>query len=392
MCQPLVSTTKNRERDRRVIKSVPHFFPRSPTTQGLPEKRLPEYLLQRFCRIFQKGLFVSGIVEIAKITGVSPATVSRALRGLHHVNEKTRTKIVEAALELNYPLRPDLLPASARTRTNVVAVIAPYISRWYFAQAINGIEQTLRESGIDMMLYNFSQVESRQRVFQEKQLRGKVDAIIVISLPPKDEEIESIFGLGIPLTLLGFDYEGCNSVMVDDILGGKIATQHLIDYGHKNIAVLSGERDSALSFNVSDHRTKGFLQAITEANLEWNPENEIRGDYNILTAEIATEAFLGRKGRKLPTAIFCHSDEMALGAMKAIRRKGLRIPEDISVIGFDDNEIAQYVGLTTVSQPPQFLGQMAASATIATIAAPEAKMKHLFVSTSLIVRETTTRI
>ena len=392
MCQPLVSTTKNRERDRRVIKSVPHFFPRSPTTQGLPEKRLPEYLLQRFCRIFQKGLPVSGIVEIAKMTGVSPATVSRALRGLHHVNEKTRTKIVEAALELNYPLRPDLLPASARTRTNVVVVIAPYISRWYFAQAINGIEQTLRESGIDMMLYNFSQVESRQRVFQEKQLRGKVDAIIVISLPPKDEEIESIFGLGIPLTLLGFDYEGCNSVMVDDILGGKIATQHLIDYGHKNIAVLSGERDSALSFNVSDHRTKGFLQAITEANLEWNPENEIRGDYNILTAEIATEAFLGRKGRKLPTAIFCHSDEMALGAMKAIRRKGLRIPEDISVIGFDDNEIAQYVGLTTVSQPPQFLGQMAASATIATIAAPEAKMKHLFVSTSLIVRETTTRI
>jgi DNA-binding LacI/PurR family transcriptional regulator len=335
---------------------------------------------------------VSGIVEIAKMTGVSPATVSRALRGLHHVNEKTRTKIVQAALELNYPLRPDLLPASARTRTNVVAVIAPYISRWYFAQAINGIEQTLRESGIDMMLYNFSQVESRQRVFQEKQLRGKVDAIIVISLPPKDEEIESIFELGIPLTLLGFDYEECNSVMVDDILGGKIATQHLIDYGHKNIAMLSGERDSALSFNVSDHRTKGFLQAISEAGLEWNPENEIRGDYNILTAEIATEAFLGRKGRKLPTAIFCHSDEMALGAMKAIRRKGLRIPEDISVIGFDDHEIAQYVGLTTVSQPPQFLGQMAASATIATIASPEAKMKHLFVATSLIVRETTARI
>jgi DNA-binding LacI/PurR family transcriptional regulator len=83
---------------------------------------------------------------------------------------------------------------------------------------------------------------------------------------------------------------------------------------------------------------------------------------------------------------------MALGAMKAIRRKGLRIPEDISVIGFDDNEIAQYVGLTTVSQPPQFLGQMAASATIATIASPEAKMKHLFVATSLIVRETTARI
>jgi DNA-binding LacI/PurR family transcriptional regulator len=333
---------------------------------------------------------VAGVVEIAELAGVSAATVSRALRGLHHVNDETRKKIVDAAIELKYPVRPDLLPRDAISRTNAVGVIAPYISRWYFTQSINGIEQSLREAGFDLMLYNFSQVEARQRIFQERLLRGKVDALIIISMPPKDDEFESLLELGIPLILLGFDHEGCSSVKVDDVLGGRIATQHLLDFGHKEIGILSGERDTALNFNVSDDRTTGFLGALHAAGLDWNPEFEVRGDYNIQTSEVAMETFLRKK--KLPTAIFCHSDEMAFGAMRAIRKKGLRIPEDISIIGFDDHEIAQYVGLTTVSQPPQFLGQMAAAATIATITQPETKIKHLSVSTSLVVRETTARI
>ena len=333
---------------------------------------------------------MAGVVEIAELAGVSPATVSRALRGLHHVNDETRKKIVDAAIELKHPVRPDLLPRDAATRTNAVGVIAPYISRWYFTQSINGIEQSLREAGFDLMLYNFSQVDARQRIFQERLLRGKVDALIVVSMPPLDDEFESLLELGIPLTLLGFDHEGCNSVKVDDVLGGKIATQHLIDYGHKEIGILSGERDTALNFHVSNDRSRGFLDVMETAGLEWNPEFEIRGDYNIQTSEIAMESFLRRK--KLPSAIFCHSDEMAFGAMKAIRKKGMRIPEDISIIGFDDHEMSQYVGLTTVSQPPQFLGQMAAAATIASITNPENQMKHLSVSTSLVLRETTARI
>lgn len=333
---------------------------------------------------------MAGVVEIAELAGVSPATVSRALRGLHHVNDGTRQRIVDAAIQLKHPVRPDLLPRDSVKRTNAVGVIAPYISRWYFTQSINGIEQSLREAGFDLLLYNFSQVDARQRIFQEKLLRGKVDALIIVSMPPNDEEFKSLLGLGIPLTLLGFDHEGCNSVKVDDVLGGKIATEHLVDYGHKEIGILSGERDTALAFNVSNDRTTGFFKVLQDANLEFNPDFEVRGDYNVQTSEIAMEAFLKRK--KLPTAIFCHSDEMAFGAMKAIRARGMRIPEDISIIGFDDHELAQYVGLTTVSQPPQFLGQIAAAATISTITKPDTEIKHLSVTTSLVLRQTTSRI
>ena len=333
---------------------------------------------------------MSGIVEIAERAGVSPATVSRALRGMHHVNERTRTKIVAAAMELNYPLRPDLIPRDLTKKTNCVGVIAPYISRWFFSQAINGIEQSLREVGMDLLLFNFSQVDSRQRIFQQRQLRGKVDAIIVVSMPPTDEEFLSLLSLGIPITTIGFSHEGCTSIAIDDVLGGRVATKHLTDLGHREIAVLSGARETAYNFDVSGNRNKGYLEALNEVGVEWNPELEISGDFNIYTSEIAMESFLRRK--KLPTAIFCHSDEMAFGALKAIRNKGMRVPEDISVIGFDDHDIAQYIGLTTVSQAPQFEGQVAAAAAIAEVGNPALERRKIVVPLSLMVRETTAAI
>ena len=342
------------------------------------------------CRASRKGPAVSGVVEIAEKAGVSAATVSRALRGLHHVNERTRAKIVAAAMELNYPLRPDLIPHDLVKRTNRIGVIAPYISRWYFAEAINGIEQSLREAGMDLLLYNFSEVDARARIFQHKQLRGKVDALIVISMPPTDEEFKSLLSLGIPITTIGFIHEGCTSVAIDDVEGGRVATKHLTDLGHREIAVLSGQRETAYNFDVSDNRTKGYIEALNNVGVEWNPDYEVRGDFNIYTAEIAMEAFLRRKN--LPTAIFCHSDEMAFGALKAIRKKGLRVPEDLSVIGFDDHLIAQYVGLTTVAQPPQFEGQVAAAAAISEVTHRTSEHKNILVPLSLVVRETTAKI
>jgi DNA-binding LacI/PurR family transcriptional regulator len=309
---------------------------------------------------------------------------------MHHVNERTRTKIVAAAMELNYPLRPDLIPPGLVKKTNRIGVIAPYISRWFFSQAINGIEQSLREVGMDLLLYNFSQVDARQRIFQQKQLRGKVDAIIVVSMPPTDEEFTSLLSLGIPITTIGFSHEGCTSIAIDDVLGGKVATQHLTDLGHREIAVLSGQRETAYNFDVSGNRNKGYVEALNEVGVGWNPELEISGDFNIYTSEIAMEAFLRRK--KLPTAIFCHSDEMAFGALKAIRNKGMRVPEDISVIGFDDHDIAQYIGLTTVAQPPQFEGQVAAAAAIAEITNPTLERRKIVVPLSLMVRQTTAAI
>ncbi|MEY3752470.1 MAG: hypothetical protein RIR75_317, partial [Actinomycetota bacterium] len=121
---------------------------------------------------------MAGIKEVAEEAGVSTATVSRALRGLHHVNDSTRAKIIAAAEKLSYPLTPSKAN-TASGRTNSVGVVAPYISRWYFSQVISGAEQALREAGLDLLLYNFSQMKGRERLFQHQLLKGRVDALIV---------------------------------------------------------------------------------------------------------------------------------------------------------------------------------------------------------------------
>ena len=328
---------------------------------------------------------MSGIVEIAKRAGVSPATVSRALRGMHHVDERTRKKIIAVAQELEYPIRPDLLPADSITQTNTIGVIAPYISRWYFSQALAGVEQALREAGMDLLLYNFAQIDARQRVFQQKKLVGKVDGLIVISLPPTDREFEQILGLGIPVSLLGIPDDRCSSVSIDDVKGAEVAAQYLIDMGHTEIAIMVGQKELAFNFKVATQRFEGFLNVLLSHGIEFNPAYELVADFDSHTAEIAMDEFLTRK--KLPTAIFCESDEMAFGVIKSIRKKGLRVPEDISVIGYDDHDFAENIGLTTIAQPVKFLGQLAASQIMAKIGKPERATAQMKVPTSLVVRD-----
>jgi DNA-binding LacI/PurR family transcriptional regulator len=337
-----------------------------------------------------KGGAVAGIKEIAEEAGVSTATVSRALRGFHHVNDATRAKIVAAAEKFNYPISP----ASTRTllgRTNSIGVVAPYISRWYFAQVISGAEQALREAGFDLLLYNFSQMKGRERLFQHQLLKGRVDALIVISLPPTEEEFDSILNLGIPVSLVGMHHDRCSSVAIDDVAAARTATQHLVNQGHKRIGLMSGRPDDPFNFNgASQYRRKGFMQALLENNLEWVPAREVHGDFTMHTASRAMDDLLARPNR--PTAIFCESDEMAFGAMQAARRHGLRIPEDLSIIGFDGHEMSEYTDLTTIEQPVPLMGEMAAWSIMERLRKPSAEPHSLVLPTTLVVRNSTRRL
>jgi LacI family transcriptional regulator, repressor for deo operon, udp, cdd, tsx, nupC, and nupG len=331
------------------------------------------------------GLAMAGIVEIAKKAGVSPATVSRALRGIHHVNEKTRKKIVDAARDLDYPIRPDLLPRGANEKTNTIGVIAPFIS-----QSISGVEQALREAGLDLLLYNFAQVDARERVLMQKKLVDKVDGLIVISLPPSEKEFERLLNLGIPVSLLGIASELCSSVSIDDVKGGRIATQHLVDMGHRDIAIMTGQKEPVFDFRVANQRLQGYMEVLQENDIEFNPRNELYSDFTSATSEIAMEEFLTRK--KLPTAIFCESDEMAFGVFQAMRKKGLRVPEDISIVGYDGHDFGVTLGLTTVAQPVRFLGQLAASQVMALIEKPESVVSQMVVPTELVQRQSVLKI
>jgi DNA-binding LacI/PurR family transcriptional regulator len=248
-----------------------------------------------------------------------------------------------------------------------------------------GVEQALREAGMDLLLYNFAQVDARQRVFQQKKLVGKVDGLIVISLPPTDKEFDQILGLGIPVALVGIPDERCACVSIDDVAGADMATEYLIEMGHREIAIMVGQNSFAFEFEVADQRRLGFLNALERNGINFNPAYEIATGFDSHTSELAMDEFLRRK--KLPTAIFCQSDEMAYGALRAISKKGLKVPDDISVIGFDDHDFSELIGLTTIAQPVQFLGQLAASQVMAKISKPETKATQMKVPTSLVIRE-----
>jgi DNA-binding LacI/PurR family transcriptional regulator len=336
-----------------------------------------------------RGHLMAGIKEVAEEAGVSTATVSRALRGLHHVNDSTRAKIIAAAEKLSYPLTPSKAN-TASGRTNSVGVVAPYISRWYFSQVISGAEQALREAGLDLLLYNFSQMKGRERLFQHQLLKGRVDALIVISLPPTVEEFDSMLSLGIPIALVGMEHEKCASVKIDDIAGARSATQHLVNQGHKQIGLMSGRPDDPFNFSVPQDRRKGFMQVLAENGLEWLPQREVHGDFTMHTAARAMDDLLARPNR--PTAIFCESDEMAMGAMQALRRHGLKAPDDISIVGFDGHEMAEFSELTTIEQPVQLMGEMAAWSIMERLRKPNIDPPSLVLPTTLVVRNSTRRI
>ena len=330
-----------------------------------------------------------GIEDVAKAAGVSTATVSRALRGLEHVSSQTREHVKKIAEELNYSIS---VTASrlATGKTNSIGVVAPFVNRWYFSEVINGIEQSLREAGMDLLLYNFSQLENRERLFQHQLIRNRVDALIVISLPPTKEELDSMLSLGVPVALIGTHHALCASVAIDDVASARIATQHLVNQGHINIGLISGMPNDPLSFTVPQDRRIGFMQVIEENSLSWSTDQEANGDFTLRSGERAMDELLAKPNR--PTAIFVVSDEMAFGAMRAIRRHGLNIPNDISIIGFDGHDMAEFLELTTIEQPVQSIGELAAWALMEQLKNPTMTPPTVTVPTKLVVRNSTARL
>ena len=329
-----------------------------------------------------------GIKDVAREAGVSTATVSRALREMQHVNPETRAKIIAAAEKLNYTLNTS--KHSEQRGANTVGIIAPYISRWYFAKVIQGAEHALSEAGIDLLVYNINQNEDRNRIFKDEYLKGRIDALISISVPLDEIEFQAILDLNIPTALIGTSDKRVSSIRIDDIAGARIATQHLVNQGHKRIGLIGGFSNNQYKFPVPRDRRAGFIEVLAESGIEFDPSLAVIGDFQISTSERVMGELLARRNR--PTAIFCESDEMAIGAIHAIKKHGLKVPDDISIVGFDNHEMAEDFDLATIEQPVQMLGEMAAWSIMEKLKKPNSDMADLTLPTSLIVRNSTRKL
>jgi LacI family repressor for deo operon, udp, cdd, tsx, nupC, and nupG len=299
-----------------------------------------------------------GINEVAQLAGVSTATVSRALSGNGHVSEATRRRVHAAALELEYVVSSNA-SSLATGRTKNVGVVIPFLNRWFYGAVLEGAEQALLSHGYDLTLYNLSGGnDERRTVFEHFLLRKRVDAVIAISLELTPNEVSRLLDMNKPIVGVGGPLPGVRTLSVDDVAIARLATEHLLALGHRAIAHIGGNPDYELDFHLPTNRRYGYEAALEEAGVEIDPTLFHAADFTLQGGHAAAKQLLGNP-RKRPTAIFAASDEMAIGAILAARDLGLHVPDDVSVIGIDDHELAEFFGLTTIAQFPALQGRMA---------------------------------
>ncbi|HSJ27569.1 MAG TPA: LacI family DNA-binding transcriptional regulator [Acidimicrobiia bacterium] len=327
------------------------------------------------------------IEKVAERAGVSVATVSRALRGLPNVSPATRDRVVRVAEMLNYRPDPNAARlAAGRTRTIAVGVVS--IPIWYTGQVVAGIEAVLTSHGYDLTLLLVADDLMRSRALGDVGggVSKRADGAIIVDLVPTEPERRLLEEQRLPWVMVGADCPTIDSVLIDEVQGATAAARHLIDLGHTSIGLISGG-PSVFEASSLPLRREGFLQAIGDAGLRFDPRFERVGDFSSLGGYEAMRTILSSPDH--PTAVFAMSDEMAMGAMRACHERGLAVPGDVSVVGFDDVDWAFAVGLTTVRQDVVQLGAVAARLMIDRLEGSRSERRLVTLPTELIVRDST---
>lgn len=326
------------------------------------------------------------IRDVAKQAGVGVGTVSRVLNDSPSVSEITRRKVLVAIEELNFAPNPFARRLSLG-KTMTIGVIVPFFTRPAFVERLRGIEYALVNSEYDLVLYNVETVERRDAYFREMPRRERVDGLLIMALSPQDEDVERFIASGVTTVLVDAYHERLHSVTIDDVNGGYAATRHLIELGHGRIGYISDTMDNPFVFTASRRRYEGYRRALADAGISHRPEYHQQGAHGRRQAQQMAEQLLALPIP--PTAIFAASDTQAIGVMQAAESMGLRVPQDLSIIGYDDIEIAEYLSLTTIRQPLFMTGIESVELLLSVIAQMPAKPTHLQLSTELIVRATT---
>jgi len=328
------------------------------------------------------------IKDVAKLAGVSISTASYALNNSNKVSEKTREKVLKAAKELNY-IPNKFAQNLKKLRTDLIALIVHEINGPFYDKLVQGILDVAHILGYNLVIFCESgHGRPSSLVFlKEKIFNGAIIMTPVVS----NDDIKELVEENIPLVLLDRKLEEVNvcSVLIDNEKGAFEAVRHLIELNHRKIGFISGPPDSY----DNKERYKGFVKAMEKFGLKVYEDLIIQGNFTEESGYKAMKEFISRKKGEMPTAFFSSNDEMAIGAMKALQEEGFKIPDHISIVGFDDINLAQYVQpkLTTVRRPMYELGSFSAHMLINTIKG-RLKYSNITLDVELILRESTRKV
>ena len=324
--------------------------------------------------------------QVARKAGVSPSTVSRILNGTASVTEAKRKAVEAAIAELGFRPNP-VARGLAGGRTFSIGVVTQTISSPFYGEALFGIEQTLERVGYVPLFVSGNWQEDDERKAIATLLSRRVDGVVVLAGRLSDEELRG-FSREVPMVVMGRKLQGPQlfSFSFDNRSGARLATQHLIDMGHRRSAFMAGD----LVHDDAVERLEGYRDALQAAGLAEDPQLIVQGDFTEPGGMQATARLLQREAPF--SALFASNDQMAIGAILSLHRAGLRVPDDVSVIGFDDVVAARYMlpPISTIHMSVYDMGRLAAEAMLTllqgetpAVVAPAAE---------LVVRESTRRL
>ncbi|MDD0824070.1 substrate-binding domain-containing protein [Mannheimia sp. AT1] len=320
--------------------------------------------------------------DIARLAQVSTSTVSHVINNSRFVSEEIREKVQRVVKELNYT--PSALARSLKiNETKTIGMLVTATSNPFFAEVMAGVEQYCQQHQYNLIIATTNGDSERLQHHLQMLIQRKVDGLLLMC---GDARLNSAESLNIPLPLVVVDWWftelNADKIFENSISGGYLATKTLIEAGHSKIGIITGNLKKSLAQN----RLKGYKQALTEANIPINLNWIIESHFDFAGGISGMNALLAQKDK--PTAVFACSDTIAVGAYQAVWQHGLNIPKDISIIGYDDIELAKYLSppLSTISQPKSELGKLAVETLLKRIRSESIEFQTIMLEPELVLR------
>lgn len=329
------------------------------------------------------------IYEIAKAAGVGIGTVSRVLNNHTSVTPQTRERVRQVMRQMNF--QPHTYAQRlAKNQSETISAIIPFFTNYFFVEMLRGVQDGIGRLGYDLTLFGVNDINQVEAKVARAIQKGRVDGILFFSMRLPDKIVSRLREARIPLVLVDSFYPKFDSLSVANADGAYDATTHLINLGHRRIGMINALQRSVPAVE----RLQGFKRALASGGMDFSEDlvksgiNSKEDGFNREAGYEAMQEFM-KMGPDMPRAFFVSSDIQAIGAMAALSEKGLRVPEDVSVIGFDDIELAGHLRLTTMRQPMYQMGRMAVERLAERMTDDNLKVVHTTFLPELVLRGTT---
>ena len=327
------------------------------------------------------------IYDVAEAAGVSISTVSRVINANPNVSENTRTQVQDAIDRLNF-----IPKAEARARAMKdfarIGVLTPFFTMPAFVQRLRGVAEGLLSTRYELTIFTIESIEHLNHYLATLPITGHLEGLILLSLRVNDESAQKLKSHNLETVLIEYPRDDLNTVEIDDFEGGQKAAAFFINKGHQRLGFVGDTTDlGAYAILPITQRLAGFRAGVKNAGLTLEDDFVCKTGYDVREAEVKVEPLLSRPDH--PTAIFCATDLQALGVVNKARQLGLRVPEDLAVLGFDDLDVADYFGLSTINQALEESGRLAVEILLARLDDPERSLRHVRLPLTIVERQTT---